>query len=204
MAKRHKAIEGLDYVPVRGADPTLVFGVVRSTLGGKANTATGAILRRLFPIKLPTCDDGPVLTPQCHRHDVTLPNWANADYVNPLVAARAYDDLGWDGMKDLVIMMNFRFPEAISTPPLISLPAAWELVRGFAYQRLSRDRGLVVVLAMHVPAHAGQPGAPHVHALALARRCGPAGFGEFVRPLATDAGRAIIEEEFAEWRASRS
>jgi hypothetical protein len=203
MSKRHKAIEGMDYVPVPGSDPNIVFGVVRSTLGGKANTATGAILGRLYPIKLATCDDAPTLNPQCYRFDVTLPNWAPSDYVNPLVAARDYDDLAWDGMKDLVIMINFRFPQAIRTPPEISLPAAWELVRGFAYQRLTCDRDLVVVLAMHVPTLAGRPGAPHIHTMAFARRCGPTGFGEFVRPLATDAGREIIETEFAEWRAER-
>jgi hypothetical protein len=107
-------------------------------------------------------------------------------------------------MKDLVIMMNFRFPESVSVPPEISLHSAFELVRSFAYQRLSRERDMATVIAMHVPSRAAQSGAPHVHVMGLARRCGPNGFGEFIPRLPTDSGREIIEREFAEWREERS
>ena len=202
MGTRRHAPEGLDYVPIPGADSNLIFGVIRATLAGISTTALLAVFRRLFPVAQPEDPEKPWPRATCFRHDVLLPPWAPADYLDPQTLCRAYAAQGWDGVKDLVIIASFRFPETISTPPTMTLQSAYELVRAFAYQRLTLDRNLAVVLAMHVPARAGQDGLPpHLHVMALARELGPAGFGPFLRPLASDAGRKVLEEEWMAWRA---
>ncbi|WP_225421512.1 MobA/MobL family protein [Sphingomonas parva] len=133
-----------------------------------------------------------------------LPSHASYDYLDPEALCRAYTQQAWDGMKDLVVITSFRFPETIAEPPSLSLQEAWELTRGFSYQRLVLDRNLAVVLAMHVPARAGKEGPPHVHVMALARELGPCGFGAFLGPLARDTGREIMESEWKAWRADKA
>lgn len=203
MGARRPAPEGLDYVPVAGTDPNIVFGVIRATLGGSATTASMAVFRRLFPVAQPSDPEKPWPQPTCFKWDVLLPPWASADYLDPQTLCRAYAAQGWDGVKDLVVIASFRLPETVSEPPTMSLPTGYEIVRSLAYQKLALDRKLATILAMHVPGRAGSDGLPpHVHVMALARELGPAGFGSFVRPLATDAGRNIIESEWAAWRAA--
>ena len=157
-----------------------------------------------FPGRQPADPEKPWPEPTCFKWDVLLPPWASADYLDPQTLCRAYGAQGWDGVKDLVVIASFRMPETVSEPPTMSLPTAYGLVRSFAYQKLALERKLAVV-AMHVPGRAGSDGLPpHGHVMALARELGPAGFGSFVRPLATDAGRKIIEAEWAAWRAAHS
>ena len=81
------------------------------------------------------------------------------------------------------------------------LHEAWELARGFAMKSLVEERGLAVVQVLHVPARAARPGPAHVHLLAPARALLPSGFGHFARPLASDEGRALMDAEWAAWRA---
>lgn len=181
-----------------------MFGVIRATLAGNATTAHAAVFRRLFPVAAPADPDKAWPKPTCFMHDVLLPRWANADYLDAQTLCRAYGAQGWEGVKDLVIIASFRMPETVSEPPTMTLATAYELVRSFAYRRLALDRKLATVIAMHVPGRAGSEGLPpHVHVMALARELGPAGFGSFVRPLATDAGRKIIEAEWTAWRADQ-
>lgn len=203
MGARRPALEGLDYVPIPGSDPNLVFGVIRAVLAGVATTALMAVFRRLFPVGQPDDPEKPWPRPTCYRHDVLLPPWAPTDYLDPQTLCRAYGAQGWDGVKDLVVIASFRFPETVATPPTMTLATAYELVRAFAYQRLAVERNLATVIAMHVPGRAGQEGLPpHIHVMSLARVLGATGFGTFVRPLASDAGRKVVEDEWAEWRAA--
>lgn len=203
MGARLPALPGLDYVPIPGTDPNFVFGVIRSTLSGVQNTASGAVFRRLFPVGKPEDLNKPWPRPTCYRYDVLLPDWAAADYIDPQALCRAYDQQAWDGVKDLVIIMNFRFPATVSSPPTMGLHEAYELVRGFAYERLVA-RGMATVLAMHVPARAGIVGLPpHVHVHCLPRELRIDGFGAFFPELTRDSGREIVEREFEEWRGQR-
>lgn len=207
MGAPRSAPPGLDFVPVPGSDPNLVFGVIRATLAGSPNTALGAVFRRLFPVAKPKDPQLPWPRPTCFRHDVLLPDWANADYVDPQVLCRAYDAQTWEGVKDLAIIINFRFPETLSVAgaaPTMSLTGVYELVRGYSYQKLTRERGLATVVAMHVPSRAGiVDGFPHCHVIGLCRSVvGPAGFGPFRPELCRDSSRAIIEAEWKSWRAN--
>ena len=204
MGTRRTAPDGLDYVPIAGTDPNFVFGVIRATLGGSTTTALDAVFRRLFPVAQPSDPEKPWPQPTCFKWDVLLPPWASADYLDPQTLCRAYGAQGWDGVKDLVVIASFRMPETVSEPPTMSVATAFELVRSYCYQKLATERKLATVVAMHLPGRAGSDGLPpHAHAMALARELGPAGFGSFVRPLATDAGRKIIETEWAAWRVTR-
>jgi hypothetical protein len=204
MAAPRSAPEGLDYVPVPGSDPNLVFGVIRATLAGVPNTAMEAVMRRLFPVARPKDPHLPWPRPTCFKSDVLLPHWANSDYFDPQALCRAYDAQTWDGVRDLAIIMNFRFPEAQSVgggPPTMSLAEIYELVRSYAYLRLTLKRGLATVLAMHVPSRAGvADAAPHCHVICLSRVLSIEGFGPFIPSLAKDAGREVIAAEFNDWR----
>lgn len=203
MSKSRSAPPGLDFVPVPGDDPNLVFGVIQASLAGMQNTAAQAVFRRLFPVAKPKSVDAPWPRPTCFRHDVLLPHWANADYVDPQVLCRAYDAQAWEGVKDIAIIMNFRFPEAQSARgalPTMSLTEMYELVRSYAYFRLTLKRGLATVLAMHVPSRAGFANAvPHCHVISLSRELSIEGYGAF-SPLAKDGGREVIAAEFMDWR----
>jgi hypothetical protein len=202
MGAPRTAPPGLDYVPIPGSDPNLIFGVVRASLGGNQTTAAEAVFRRLFPVAKPADINEPWPKPTCFRPDVLLPPWACADYYDPQNLCRTYAAQGWDGVKDLVIILSFRFPETVSSPPTMSLQTAFESVRGFVLEKLTIKRNLPTVLAMHLPNRAGKNTLPpHLHAMALARELGPAGFGPFTS-LATDAGREVIEAEWAEWRGA--
>lgn len=204
MGTRIRTVPGLDYVPVPGSDPDLVFGVIRATLAGEPNTASGAIFRRLFPVAKPGNIDAPWPKPTCFRHDVLVTPWAPADYIDPQALCRAYDTQCWDGVKDLVIIMNFRFPDAVSVdgkPPMVSLHDAYELVRAYCHQKLVMERGLATVLAMHLPSRAGVDfSPPHIHSMSLARRAGIEGFGSFIPELCKDSARRLIESEWSAWR----
>ena len=202
MGARRSAPPGLDYVPVPGNDPNVVFGVIRANLAGVPNSAMQAVCRRMFPVTRPKDPHAPWARPTCFHSEAVVPDWAPSDYWDPQALCRAYDQQAWDGLKDLVIHASFRFPETVSNPPSLTLQASYELVRSFARRRFVEDRNLPVVLAMHVPGRAGQDGLPpHVHVLVFCRELGPTGFGAFAaRPLATDAGRAMIEDEWHAWR----
>lgn len=200
MGAKRKAPEGLDYVPVPGSNPLLVFGVIRSVLAGVAMTALLAVFRRLFPVAKPADPERPWPRPTCYRYDVLLPPGASDDYLDPEVLCRAYAAHGFEGIKDLVVIATVRFPDAEMIPPRLKLHEAWELARSFAYQRLTLERKLAVVIVMHVPRRAGQGDlAPHCHIMALARELGPTGFGNFIRPLASDAGRQLMDQEWTAW-----
>lgn len=202
MGARLPVPPGLDYVPIPGSDANLVFGVVRASLAGNRTTAAEAVFRRLFPVAKPADVYEPWPKPTCFRPDVLLPPWACTDYYDPQNLCRAYAAQGWDGVKDLVIILSFRFPETVTSPPTMSLQSAFELVRGFALEKLTMDRHLATVLAMHVPGRAAQDRLPpHMHVMSLARELGPVGFGPF-SDLAVDAGREVIEAEWAEWRGA--
>jgi hypothetical protein len=206
MAAPRSAPEGLDYVPVPGSDPNLVFGVIRATLAGVSNTAMSAVFRRLFPVAKPRNPQAPWPKATCFKSDVLLPDWTNVDYYDPQVLCRAFDAQTWEGVRDLAIIINFRFPETLGVdgaPPTMSLTGAYELARAYSYEKLTRERGLAAVIAMHVPSRAGiVDGFPHCHVIGLCRSLvGPAGFGPFRPELCRDSSREIIEGEWASWRA---
>jgi hypothetical protein len=203
MGTRRPPPPGLDYVPVAGDDPNFVFGVIRATLAGVPNSASNAVFRRLFPVARPESFEAPWPRPTCYRHDVLLPPWTSPDWVDPQALCQAYDRQCWVGVKDLAIIMNFRFPEALrrgSEAPRISLTEAYELVRGYCYEKIVLERGLATILAMHLPSLAGIDWSPpHVHACSLARVVG-LGFEAFVPELTKDSSRKIFEREWLDYR----
>lgn len=201
MAERRAAPPGLDYVPVPGRNPDLIFGVIRTLLAGVSNTALQAVFRRYFPVGRPEDVYRPWPEPTCFKPEVLLPFGAPIEYRDAETLCRAYDKQSWPGLKDLVVITTLRFPETVADPPTLTVLDAYELARAFAYQRLCLDRRLAVVIAFHVPAHAGvEANVPHCHIMALARTCGPLGFGELLSyPLATDLGRKVMDDEFDAW-----
>ena len=142
MSAQRSAPSGLDYVPIPGSDPNLVFGVIRATLAGVPNTAMSAVFRRLFPVAKPKDPQAPWPKATCFKSDVLLPNWTNVDYYDPQMLCRAYDAQTWEGVRDLAIIINFRFPETLSSDgsaPTMSLTGAYELARFFGPRSLGHD-----------------------------------------------------------------
>ena len=126
---------------------------------------------------------------------------ADDEWKDPQRLARAYDEQGFS-LKDLAVIVTLRFPEAEVLPQVMKLHDAWEAARAFTLERLVKVHGVAAVCVMHVPARAARPGAPHVHVLIPARAILATGFGKFVRPLATDEGRGVVDAEWAAWRES--
>ena len=198
--RKHSAPPGLDYAPVTGTIEDMSFGVIQATPGDEqTSTAEGAIFRRLYPILKPADPVQPWSQPTCYRQDVLLPAGANDEWSDPQRLARAYDEQGFS-LKDLVVIVTLRFPAVEMLPQGMKLHEAWEMARAFTLERLVRVHNVAAICAMHVPARAARPGAPHVHVLVPAREVLPTGFGKFARPLATDEGRELLDLEWAAWR----
>ena len=192
--KKCPALEGLDYVPVIGGDDAnLSFGVVRRQINnGPVQTVPEAVLRRLNPGR--KVDVAAPWTPHCYRWDVLLPPMAQDDCLDPKRLCERYEEQSGDSLKDLIVMMTLRFPDADR------LHIIWEEVRSFARERLCRERNLAVVAAFHLPAQNGSTNPPHIHLMALAKTMKAYGFCDYVRPLAADAGKAIFAAEWADWQ----
>lgn len=197
--KKHNAPPGLDYSPITGVEDDVSFGVIQAEPGRAENTAEVAVFRRLYPVLKPVDATLPWDQPSCFRHEVLLPAGASDELWDAQRLARAYDDQGFS-LKDLVVIVTLRFPEAETVPQTMKLHEAWERAREFTQKRLVAVYGVAAICVMHVPARAARFGAPHVHVLLPARELLPSGFGKFARPLASDEGREIMDREWAAWR----
>lgn len=187
------APKGLDFVPVDGGPDRLTFGVVRRQIGaGPLQAATETILRRLSP------GAGASVSGQwratCYRWDVLLPENAPDNCADPKQLCELYEAQAFDTIKDLVVMATLRFPDPDR------LHHVWELVRAFALERLCNHRHLAVVAAMHLPVLIGSANPPHIHLMMPARELRSFGFGNLVRPLATDKGKQILADELEQWK----
>lgn len=189
-AKR-PAPPGLDFVPVEGGPDRLTFGVVRRQVGnGPTQTVHQSVLRRLSPGHAGQSSDP--WQPNCYRYDVLLPSNAPDECLNPRGLCDLYEKQAFDTIKDLVVMATLRFPSPDR------LHHEWENVRAFARERLSKERQLAVIAAMHLPVLIGSTNPPHIHLMMPARELHSFGFGELVRPLATDRGKQILADELAQ------
>ncbi|MCW2390897.1 hypothetical protein M2336_002669 [Sphingobium sp. B1D7B] len=189
---KRPAPAGLDFVPVEGGPDCLTFGVVRRQIGnGPIHTTHEAILRRLCPGG--RAKPAEPWRPSCYRHDVLLPPKAPDECFNPKVLCDLYEKQSFGKIKDLVVMATLRFysPDRLAHE--------WEAVRAFAHERLCNERHLAVVAVMHLPVLVGSTNPPHMHLMIPARELHSFGFGELVRPLATDRGKQILTDELAEW-----
>lgn len=197
VTKKLPAPGDLDFVPIQGGDnPNLVFGVVRRQIkDGPIRTVPSSVLRRLCPGR--KSDVAAPWIPSCYRWDVLLPPLANDELLDPKRLCQKYEEQAFEGLKDLLVMITLRFPKADR------LHVIWEDVRAFARERLCRDRSVAVIAAMHLPVQVGSTNPPHIHLLSMARELHSYGFGDFVRPFAADAGKAMIETEWAEWQKRR-
>lgn len=197
MARKLPPIVGMDYVAIPGSNPNLSFGVVRRELKGLTFNTGEAVLRRLRPVGgIGGSHEQWVAT--CYRADVLLPPGAEDRLTSAKALCEAYEDQAFVGIKDLLIIVTLRFP---SFPG--ALHGIWEEVRAFALE-FACTRSVAAVLAMHVPALAGRVGRwPHVHVMIPARRLERYGFGEFLRPLACDAGRDIFDDAWQTWSTRR-
>lgn len=198
MGKKLKAPPGLDYEPVTGDVEHVSFGVAQADRDMQL-TAEGFIGRRAFPVMKPKDLSLPWLQPTCHKLDVLLPHGASDELWDPQRLGQAYDRQCFSAIRDLVVIVTLRFPNVDVVPQVMRLHEAWELGRGFAAE-LVREHTVAIVAAMHVPARAAKPGLPHIHLMIPARELLPSGFGKFVRPLATDEGRALVEQAWVKWQ----
>lgn len=200
MGKKHAPPPGLDYAPVSGDDENLSFGVPQADCDGKGPLSLEQFVgKRLFPVQKPKDYSRPWERVTCFKSDVLLPAGASDELWDVQRLCRAYDQQCFEGIRDLAVIVTLRFPEVEAIPQIMRLTEAWEVARGFAMERLVKDRGLAVVAILHVPARAARPGHPHVHLIAPARQLLPSGFGKFARPLATDEGRTLMDAEWQAW-----
>lgn len=202
MAKKMRVPPpGLDYRPVSGVTENLSFGIIQADPDGVGgpNTAEGAVFKRLFPILKPDDAKAPWINPTCFLHSVQLPPGANDALWDAQRLARAYDEQGFS-VRDVLIIVTLRFPEAETVPQLLRLHEAWRISQEFVWSRVVCEHRVAAISVMHVPARAARPGSPHVHILIPSRELLPTGFGKFARPLGTDEGRGLMDEEWAAWR----
>lgn len=191
-ASKRFAPAGLDFVPVAGAPGNCIFGVVRRKIKlGPEHDVPNAVLRRLRPGQANSIAGD--WTPSCYRSDVLLPPSAADDLQSARALCELYEANAFEGLKDLVVMITLRFPDADR------LHLIWEEVRAFAYEHFCRRRHLAVVAAMHVPGTKGSTNPPHIHLMIPARELRSWGFFDYIRPLASDQGKALVLEELAEW-----
>jgi hypothetical protein len=201
MAKKMKVPPpGLDYCPVLGEIENLSFGIIQADEkdGGPPNTAEGAVFKRMYPILKPDDPKAPWLNPTCFRHSVLLPSGASDELWDAQRLSRTYDDHGYS-LRDLIVMLTLRFPEAEATPPTLRLHEAWRISQGFVWDRIVCEYRAGAISVMHVPARNAGFGVPHVHVMIPARQLLPTGFGQFLRPLASEEGREIMEKAWTAW-----
>src|SRR3546814_18068769 len=74
---------------------------------------------------------------------------AHDDCLDPKRLCEQYEAQACEGLKDLLVMMTIRFPDADR------IHAIWEDVRAFARERLCRERNLAVIAAFHLPVQFG-------------------------------------------------
>jgi hypothetical protein len=189
---RRPAPQGLDFVPVEGGAVNLTFGVVRRQIGAGPSQTVGQTVKRRLCIGDKSPADAPWV-PNCHRWDVLLPANAPESCADPKTLCDRYEKQAFPTIKDLVVMATLRFPDPDR------LHQSWEKTRAFARERLCEERNIAVIMAMHLPISIGSTNPPHVHLMMPARSLHSYGFGEFVRPLATDHGKDIIARELAGW-----
>src|SRR3546814_10451837 len=110
--KKRPAPEGLDFVPVECVSvPHIAFGVVRRRIeSGAIQTAPVSVLRRLSPRR--KSDVAAPWEPTCYRWDVLLPPMAHDDFLDPKRLCEQYEAQACEGLKDLLVMMTIRFPDA--------------------------------------------------------------------------------------------
>src|SRR3546814_11531435 len=80
-------------------------------------------LRRLSPGR--KADVAAPWEPTCYRWDVLLPPMAHDDCLDPKRLCEQYEAQACEGLKDLLVMMTIRFPDADR------IHAIWEDVRAF-------------------------------------------------------------------------
>lgn len=194
VMKKIPAPGDLDFVPIPGGDdPNLVFGVVRRQVkDGPFRSVPASVLRRLCPGR--KVDAATPWMPTCYRWDVLLPPFANDEFLDPKRLCERYEEQACNNLKDLLVMITLRFPNPDR------LHRTWEDVREFALERLCHERNLAVIAAMHLPVEVGSTNPPHIHLMVPARELQCFGFGPFVRPLAADAGKGIVADEWADWQ----
>ena len=192
---------GLDYRPVTGETENLSFGVIQADAesGGTMNTAEGAVFKRMYPILRPDDPKAPWLAPTCFMHSVQLPSGASDELWSAQRLARAYDEQGFS-LRDVIIIVTLRFPEAETVPQVLRLHEAWRMSQEFVQSRIVSVHRVAAISIMHVPARAARTGSPHVHVMIPAREVLPSGFGQFARPLGVDEGREVMDREWAAWR----
>lgn len=182
---------GPDFVAVPGGPDCLTFGVGRRQIGNGPTQTLGAMVsRRLCPGK--AVDLTARWVPTCYRWDVLLPPNAMDECIDPQRLCEIYEQQAFAGLKDLVIMATLRFPDPDR------LHHVWERVRIFARERMCAQRHLAVVTVMHLPVTIGSTNPPHIHLMMPARQLRSFGFGEFVRPFASDRGKQILADELAQ------
>ena len=190
-AARRFAPAGLDFVPVAGGPANLVFGVVRRAIkNGPEHNVPDTVLRRLRPGQTNNSVDW---APGCYRSDVLLPPAAPDALYTPKALCERYEADAFDALKDLVVMLTLRFPDADR------LHTIWEEVRAFAYEHFCLQRSLAVIAAMHLPSARGSTNTPHVHLMIPARKLQSWGFSDCIRPRASEQGKAIVHEELVQW-----
>jgi hypothetical protein len=179
----------LDDGPGRGE---WVRGVLRRHYNGRENDIVDFVRGKLHPIDPPKT--GERWRPTASRAEVLLPPGVPDCLLDPQRLVELYADhlLEWQTGLACVTKITAKAP---------SLHEVWERARAYGRSAFccgKKRRGLPVILVQHAPFLAGIDGsAPHVHVIALARRCLPGGaFGALDYEVTSDEGLIPLYEEF--------
>ncbi|WP_028967910.1 hypothetical protein [Sphingomonas phyllosphaerae] len=168
------------------------FGIIPCIFKERPNTMVDVVHRRLVQFGRPMTEPW---QPTCSRWDVLLPTHAPDACHDPHTLARLIDAQRLPEQQDLAILITLRFAHHAL------LHRGWELARGFALQRLARDRDVPVVAALHVPQIAARKHKPHVHLVASSRRILGSNCADFVDDLLGPDAKATAAALWNDWVA---
>jgi hypothetical protein len=179
------------FLDPQGSFPGWRYGVLRREYAQIRNDLGEFVRRKLHPVNAPP--PGQKWAPTAARAEILLPPGGVPDHLlDPQALVELYQAQLLDWQTGLLCVITLKSEHR-------TLNERWEAARQFAVRSFCRDRGLPVILALHVPSLAGVEGAmPHVHLMAPTRRLLPGlgVFGALDREVSSDAGQLPLYQEY--------
>lgn len=171
----------------------LVFGVLRKTYAGRANSALEFGWRKNHLGGDYQDADFSAWSPNIERMEVILPEDADDMLSDPATLLRQMDVSAAECEKALLVHLT------LPLGGVDRVHVGWERARAFAL-RVAHERHLATVLTLHGPGRVNVPFPLHAHCLIVPRRITGLGLrhGLYDEDLIHDGGQAVVETMWSE------